>query len=102
MTGALASAALGEDDWKRFWNMFGGAIVGRQAQDGAFAPPPGEDIRPDAAQDFREQGDRALATHTLVLLLPKGKLKFINKLKQRCLESGVVSPAPKAPVDKDL
>ena len=53
----------------RFWSRVGPSILARQDSTGAFSPPEGD-------QSICEVGDRATATHALILLLPEGRLKL--------------------------
>jgi hypothetical protein len=74
MQAAWACQDLGKDAWSAFWAQQGAAILSRQQADGAIIPPVGDAVFGKDSDSPVEKGDRATATHALILLLPEGHL----------------------------
>ncbi len=65
---AWASHLISDDLWEWYWARLGKSILARQQPSGAFTPP-------ESNPSKSELGDRATATHALILTLPEGRLK---------------------------
>ena len=74
---------LGDRESEKFWKLFLEPILARQDKEGNFGLPKGDAAA--AAGRARgagvEGGDRAIATHALMLLIPEGNLKTISSGK---------------------
>ena len=114
MQAAWACHLAGESAWNEFWSQQGASILSRQQADGSIHPPAGERLPgepdeqgPDVGRmrevdDAIEGGDRATATHALILALPGGMLGNRGgplSLRQRTarLEMAVRSLGERAP-----
>jgi len=75
-----ATYVLGTKNWTAFWKMHGKGILALQKEDGNFDVEIGDEAAKmgGAVGSAVEGGDRALATHVFILLIPQSKFKNLT------------------------
>ena len=74
-----ACHGLGKKESGKFWKLYTDSIIKRQASDGSFATPKGDKMaQMTQRKGGVEDGDRATATHALMLLIPEGHLSVVT------------------------